>query len=324
MTAELNRRTFIKVSAQGAAAVGLAGVAGKMNLPVFAADTQQKENPAAWITSLITDYVSKSPSNTIRNPENEKAWAEPLVGFSRGDDSIFQLYKDKANIGPFHWTPLEIFNLTFPEIPAKPEELSVIAWILPHTESIKADLRKLKTTPSEKWIRARISGEEFNEELRKYVADTLTKAGYSAVAPTLSKSFKMGNSEKYGMASSWSERHAAYASGLGTFGLCDGLITPKGKAIRVGSVVAKVPVTATPRPYQDHHAYCLHFAKGTCGMCATRCPAGAISKESGHNKATCGKQCNATADYAGKELGLKGYGCGFCQTGVPCESRIPV
>jgi hypothetical protein len=38
----------------------------------------------------------------------------------------------------------------------------------------------------------------------------------------------------------------------------------------------------------------------------------------------CMKQCNATAQYAEKQMGLKGYGCGFCQTAVPCESRIPV
>ncbi len=319
MNLGLDRRNFLKISAQGAAAVGLAGVAGKMN--AFASVPLQKENPAVWITSLIAEYVAKSPSNSIRNPENEKAWAEPLVGFSSGGDSIYQFFKE--NIGPFHWNPAEIFNLTFPDTPAKPEELAVISWILPHTESIKADLRKQKSTPSEKWIRARIYGEEFNEELRKYVADALTKSGHPAVVPILSKSFRMGNSEKYGMASSWSERHAAYAAGLGTFGLCDGLITPKGKAIRCGSVVARIQVAATPRPYQDHHAYCLHFAKGTCGMCTTRCPAGAVTK-SGHNKSACAKQCNATAEYADKQLGLKGYGCGFCQTGVPCESRIPV
>lgn len=324
MKEELNRRSFIKVSAQGAAAAGLAGVAGKMHFPAFGADAPQKNNPAPWITSLVADYIAKSATNSIRNAENEKAWAEPLVGFSKGDDPIYQLYKEKGNIGAFHQTPLEIFSLSFPEISAKPEELSVIAWILPHTESIKADLRKQKTTPSEKWIRARIYGEEFNEELRRYIAATLTREGYPAVAPVLSKNYRMGNSEKYGMASSWSERHAAYAAGLGTFGLCDGLITSKGKAIRVGSIVAKIQVPATPRPYQDHHAYCLHYAKGTCGLCAMRCPAGAITKESGHNKTACAKQCNATAEFADKELGLKGYGCGFCQTGVPCESRIPV
>jgi epoxyqueuosine reductase QueG len=44
-------------------------------------------------------------------------------------------------------------------------------------------------------------------------------------------------SEKYVFSSNWSERHAAYTAGLGTFGLCDGLITPLGKAMRVGEGV---------------------------------------------------------------------------------------
>jgi epoxyqueuosine reductase QueG len=155
----------------------------------------------------------------------------------------------------------------------------------------------------------------------------LTETGYPSVAPSVSKSYKQvaANGGKYGMASQWSERHAAYASGLGTFGLCDGLITPKGKAVRFASVVARIKVPPTLRPYKDHHAYCLHYAKGICGMCINRCPGGAVSKSS-HDKKACAAQCNITNQYAEKQLGLpKGaYGCGFCQTGVPCESRIPV
>ena len=38
-------------------------------------------------------------------------------------------------------------------------------------------------------------------------------------------------SEKYAYASTWSERHAAYAAGLGTFGLSDGLITAAGQGM---------------------------------------------------------------------------------------------
>jgi epoxyqueuosine reductase QueG len=322
MKTRLDRRGFLKITAQGVAAAGLADAAYNWILPeVTAAQESQGEDSTAWMARLIRDYTANSPSNSLHNESKEKAWDEPLVGFARGDDSIFQQYKDY--VGPFHWTPLEIFQLTFPDISVKPAELAVISWILPHTEAIKSDLRKQTRDPSEKWIRARIYGEAFNEELRRYVAETLVKAGHPAVVPILSSKFKTENSERYGMASSWSERHAAYAAGLGTFGLCDGLITPKGKAIRCGSVVARLEVPAAKRPYQDHHAYCLFYAKGICGMCTTRCPAGAVTR-SGHNKMACMKQCNATAQYAEKELGLKGYGCGFCQTGVPCESRIPV
>lgn len=274
----------------------------------------------ASICAIIQDFVATSPSNSLKNPENEKAWAEPLVGFSRGDDSLYALYKEV--IGPFHWTPLEIFSLAFPGIAVEPQELSIITWVLPHTESIKAELRRESVNPSEKWIRARIHGEACNDALRRHLAAALNAAGYAAVAPALFPGFKIEKSERYGMAASWSERHAAYAAGLGTFALCDGLITPKGKAVRCGSVVARLPIPATPRPYGTPYAYCLFYSQGSCGACIRRCPAQAISK-SGHDKPACIQQCAIARQYAATHFNLDGYGCGFCQTRVPCESQIP-
>lgn len=322
MTAKLNRRGFLRVSAHGAAAAGLAGISGQLPLQSgYAAEVSEEYNTAEAITSLIRDYTANAATNSLRLETNEKAWSEPLVGFCRGDDPIYEQYKE--NIGPFHWTPLEAFRLAWPQLSASADQLTVISWILPATEAVKADLRQQTKVPSEKWIRARIYGEEFNEELRKHVAITLSKSGHPADPPVFQSKFRTEFSPRWGMASSWSERHAAYAAGLGTFGLCDGLITRKGKAIRCGSVVARIQIAATPRPYKDHHAYCLFYAKGICGMCTERCPAGAVTK-SGHDKMACMKQCSATAEYADKKFGLKGYGCGFCQTGVPCESRIPV
>lgn len=319
---KLNRRNFLKTSAQGAVVVGFSGIAG-MGMPQNdSVGGNLKVDPAEWIRQTIYQYTATSPGNSLKNPANEKAWDEPLVGFAAGDDPIFQQYKEGL-VGPFHWTPLEIFNLAFPDVSVQADELTVVSWILPHKEAIKAHLRERSKDPSEKWVRARKFGEEFNEDLRKHLASSLAESGHPAVAPILSPNFKMDSSGPFGMASTWSERHAAYASGLGTFGLCDGLITAKGKAIRCGSIVARIRVPATPRPYDDHHAYCLFYAKGVCGMCMERCPAGAVAK-TGHDKMACMKQCMATMQYAEKEFGLKGYGCGFCQTGVPCESRIPV
>jgi len=52
-------------------------------------------------------------------------------------------------------------------------------------------------------------------------------------------------SEGYTFASTWSERHAAHTFGIGTFGLCDGLITSRGKAMRCGSLVANIQIPST-------------------------------------------------------------------------------
>ena len=276
---------------------------------------------ALWIEKIVKDFIATSPENTLQNLNNDKAFEMPLTGFSRGDDPLYEAYKD--HVGPFFLTPLELFTLTFKDFSIKPEELTVISWVLPHNKATKADNRKEKFYPAERWARGRIFGEQTNTSLRKYMVASLEAQGYRAVAPALTPQFSVRLSPKYGYASTWSERHAAYASGLGTFGLCDGLITPAGKAMRTGSVIAQIPITPAPRPYTDHHEYCLFFTKGVCGKCIARCPAGAIT-EAGKNKELCFKHLYpVTQDYVKSEYAFDGYGCGLCQTGVPCESKIP-
>ncbi len=281
----------------------------------------QSGKSAKWIEGIIKTFIETSPQNTLQNNINDKAFETPLVGFSGGDDPLYEAYKD--HVGPFHMTPWEIFAVTLRDLSVKPQELTVISWILPHTSATKADNRKERFYPSERWARARIYGEEVNVKLRKHVVESFESKGYRAIAPGLTPQFSMRISSKYGFASTWSERHAAYAAGLGTFGLCDGLITPVGKAMRVGSVIAQIQIPPTPRPYTDHHAYCLFFTQGICGECIPKCPVGAIT-EKGKDKETCLKHLfPTTSEYVISNFGFKGYGCGHCQTGVPCESKIP-
>ncbi|MDP2268224.1 MAG: epoxyqueuosine reductase [Deltaproteobacteria bacterium] len=283
----------------------------------------QEEISAAWVVSLIKDFALRSPHNSLHNKAGDKAWDEPLVGFSRGSDPLYDEFKN--HIGAFHWTPEEIFSLTFPETRASAAELTVISWILPQTAATKRDNQLEQRFPSERWTRSRSFGEQFNVELRRHLLGSLQEAGCQAMAPEFSPLKKGEISERYGRASTWSERHAAFAAGLGTFGLCDGLITAAGKAMRCGSVIARVKLPPTFRPYQDHHAYCLYYAKGTCGKCVERCPVEAISTAKGHDKEKCRTHTQETTrDYVKTNFGIDTYGCGLCQTGVPCESQIPM
>lgn len=277
-------------------------------------------DPAAWIETVIQEFCAGSENN-LQNGMAEKAWADPLVGYAGGADPLFEQYREV--VGPYHWTPAEVFNLTFPHAPAEPGELTVICWILPQTEATKADNRRETRYPAERWARTRSYGEAFNVSLRRQLVQMLQAQGYPAVAPMIAPQWKQQSSERYVFSSNWSERHAAYAAGLGTFGLCDGLITPKGKAVRIGSVVARITIPPLPRPYSDHHAYCLFYSRGTCGKCIQRCPAGALSP-AGHDKIKCQAHTGpVTSEYVKTHYGFAGYGCGLCQTGVPCESRIP-
>lgn len=274
-----------------------------------------------WIRGIVEAFIA-SDQNKLKNKEDDPAWGKPLVGFSKGDDPIFTQFKE--DIGAFYLTPIELFTKSFPSVSVTPDQLTVISWVLPHAERTKKDHRVETKLPSERWARARKYGEDVNINLRTHLVARLAEAGYEAVAPILSPLWEQKTSDRYGLSSTWSERHAAYASGLGTFGLCDGLITPVGKAMRAGSVIARVAVPPTERPYTDHHAYCLWYAKGICAKCVERCPANAVSREKGHDKVKCRTYVDETKAYVSSQFGFEAYACGFCQVSVPCESGIPV
>jgi epoxyqueuosine reductase len=276
----------------------------------------------AWITAVIKEIVATSEENTLNLPTGEKAFDAPLVGFSNGADPLFEQYV--AHIGDFYLTPLDIFNKSFPrEKTVAPGALTIVSWVLPSTTHTRNDQASAVRRPSERWIRLRYYGELFNESLRRSLAARLSEAGIQTVAPVLEPFWSQCDTGPYTPCSNWSERHAAYAAGLGTFGLCDGLITPVGKAMRTGSVVARIAIPPSERPYTDPHAYCLYYSHGTCGKCISRCPVKAIGA-SGHDKQTCMRYTTQKMrEYALDEHGIDVSVCGICQAGIPCTARIP-
>ena len=234
---------------------------------------------------------------------------EPLIGIGSAADPLFDEYKKPEAVGPWHRSPKEWLA----------EAQTVISLFFPISEEARKSNRGCPEEPSLEWLYCRIEG---NEYLRTFIAglrDSLRQEGYSACAPALDERFCAfmnqkpdtgSETEVYG--SMWSERHAAYICGLGTFGLSKGIITRKGMAGRFASLVTSLELEADVRPYQGLYDYCIQ-----CGQCIERCPVHAISAE-GKEHLPCHNWLLHVKKHHAPRLG-----CGKCQTAVPCECGIP-
>lgn len=248
------------------------------------------------------------PGNRVEVPgAGEIAlFEQPTIGFAYASDPLFVRYKQKEVIGPEFMSPVQWL----------PEAQTVVSLFFPFSEAVRTSNRENMDWPSTQWLYARIEGQAFLNAFMGRLREHLENAGHKACVPFLDERFQTTNTpdgEDFHVVSTWSERHAAYAAGLGTFGLSRGLITEKGMAGRFGSVIVDIPLEPDDRPYTEVYEYCIR-----CGACAANCPAGAITLEHGKNNV----KCNAYLSQTSKRYAPR-YGCGKCQVGVPCERCAP-
>lgn len=270
---------------------------------------------------VLDELYRADPDRFFDEPAQVAIFDPPLVGIARADDPLFA--RIKGLLGEFYWTPQEALALASPHAKAR----SVICWVLSVAEQARRQNRRQKVRPGRLWAYMRSFGEEFNTRLRHGMVARLRMAGYAAIAPAVAPQNLVEDRPGVGLSSSWSERHTAFVAGLGTFGLSGGLITRRGIAHRLGSVVTDADLPVTPRPYgEDHTAWCLRFSDGSCGACIRRCPAGSIGPTlAQRDKQACRQQVQVrVAQFGASRFGFGGtYGCGLCQTAVPCEFRNP-
>ena len=285
-------------------------------------EMQSYVTSSQFLEKEIKEFTRTSPLNHLSLLDNKFIFDDPLVQFADGDDPIFTEYK--TIIDPSHLTPREVMTKTFNQKPEDiPKSLSVVSWVLPITSRTRESNRRHTNTPSRLWAYSRFYGEQFNDALREHVVKLLSDMGHMAVAPILQSYFNTNKNNDKGRFSNWSERHIAYAAGLGTFSLSDGFITERGIAHRCGSVVTDLALPASPRTAVNPYANCLFYKNGKCIACIFRCPNGAITKN-GHDKEKCADYLHISLSPVIKRYGLPyGGGCGLCQTKVPCEFRNP-
>ncbi len=295
----------------------------KLNKEYFKQNNGQKYDEN-WFINAINKTVLSHEANKLDYPFiEENIFDEPIVGFVKGDDPIFSEYK--KIIGPFHFTPEEIMtwqaNNNGVKAP-KAEDIGVVSYILPISMKIKEDEQKQTNRLSERWAHARRSGEIFSQILAHEITSHLMDKGILAVVPDMTPMFNFKKYPDVGWASPWSQRHIAYAAGLGTFGINDLLITKKGTSHRCGSFVVNLKLEPDREREKDIHAYCLQYQGINCLKCKDRCPVNAVT-ENGHIKEECGKRVISSIKYCNKNYHIFIYGCGLCSTKIPCEFSIP-
>jgi epoxyqueuosine reductase QueG len=270
----------------------------------------------AGFEKAVKELIKNSPDNFVKKeiafrPElaGMQIFDEPVFGYASADDDYFEEAKKPGIIGPNYMTPKEWL----------PGAKTVISFFLPFTEQVRAANRENMAWPADEWLHARIEGQAFQDRICRFAEELLKKEGFSALAPMIDPRIGRGNTPITDRAdqncypSNWSERHAAYAAGLGTFGLSRGLISRKGVAGRYTSIITTASFEAGKRPYTGVYDYC-----NNCGACIRNCPAKAISTEKGKMHYPCSKFLNAV-----KEKHAPYYGCGKCQVKVPCEEKAP-
>ncbi|MDQ0204662.1 epoxyqueuosine reductase [Pectinatus haikarae] len=258
------------------------------------------------IKAKVNEFVLKNHLNivehldTLSSPptsfEPMQIYELPLIGIAGAEDSLWNTFKSVDVIGPDHMSPGEWL----------PGAKSVISYFLPYTERIREANRIEKMTATE-WLYGRWEGELFNQALRRVIIELVEGNGGHAMAPALNERFAVKN-----LRANWSERHAAFVAGLGTFSLSRSMITAKGAAGRFGSVIVDFPLEPTQRSYTEFDEYCIK-----CMACVRRCPPQAIDKTGKDNE-----RCRVYIAKE-KEMYTPRYGCAKCQTKVPCENRIP-
>lgn len=262
--------------------------------------------------SDCSELFARCPDNQIEIPGAGpiQLFEPPIIGFASATDQLFEQYKEKEVIGSMFLSPEEWL----------PGAKTVAAFFFPFSSDVRDSNRETPDQPSDLWLYGRLEGQQFLDGFMQKVRQHLTDAGIEVCVPSTDGRFQAqrellvgDDGDDFHVNSRWSERHAAYACGLGTFGLSRGLITKRGVAGRIASIVTDAEFEPDERPYTDAYDYCVR-----CGACIVKCPAKAISLEYGKNNVKCSSYLDNT-----KELYSPRYGCGKCQVGVPCESRIP-
>lgn len=245
-----------------------------------------------FIKNTIVEFID----NYCKENNIENIWEEPIVGFA--DANSEYIYNLKSIVVDCHYSPSDY--LKDPKI--------IVSYFLPFKREIGKS-NNFKGASSEKWANAYKVTNKMAQEINKYVISKLEQKGYRAANPT-----DIGVFDYNILKSKWSQRHIAYAAGIGTFGINNMLISDVGSCGRYFSIVTDLDVKAD-KPLKEER--CKYKIDKTCGVCVKRCEVEALTYD-GFDRFKCSKNCKRNLEKFGVDV------CGKCVVELPCSYRNPI
>lgn len=218
-------------------------------------------------------------------------WLEPLVGFADAQSPAIRALK--TVVSPTHFMPEDILD----------GAQTVISYFIPFDPRIgKGNVKG--DEPSRVWVRAYNETNDMFVQLNLRLVTWLSSQGARAAVPE-----NIGTIDGEHIYSNWSQRHIAYAAGLGTFGINNMLITERGTCGRFSSLVTDIRIVPDA-PLEEER--CLYKRNGSCGACVNRCPIGALSLDGRFDREKCYDRLAVFERNLGADV------CGKCTVGLPC------
>lgn len=239
------------------------------------------------IKTFVREYQVRKKTKT--------RFGDPITGFA--DACCDEILMLPSLIGPDHILPQDVL----------PDATVIISYYVPFTKDLARTNApspdRAAEIASPEWACAYEELNALFTELNAHLADLISNikpagccdgehssgccggehsSGFCGVVPKAASEF-----DQEALISNWSQRHIAYAAGLGTFGLNNMLITPAGCCGRFNSIITNISRELLPPSEPMHEEMCLYKrAKAAdsdgpdiCRVCVRNCPAGALGGE---------------------------------------------
>ena len=231
-------------------------------------------------------------------------WQAPLMVTATVDDRFEPLPQIAADN---HFHPHDLL----------PTAKSVVVFFIPFKKELVNE-NKAGERPCRNWGVAYVQTNDLIDRLGQALSDMLAQQGFKSGLTPATHNF-----DEARLMARWSHKHLGYLAGMGRFGVHNMLITPRGCAGRLGSLVMEADFG--DHPLIDTDEACLLKAGEQCGKCMQACPVEALSEKHFDRRGCWNrlKENRAVLEYF-SDLPESTDVCGKCAAMIPCSFINPV